>query len=447
MAFYTLPPGKLIVTDDPSAVIETCLGSCVGIAMYDRRAVIGGMVHIMLPAGSEDKEKISPARYARSGIPLLLDKMIKLGASKDNVVAEIAGGAFMLNNKKLSVKLNIGRRNSDMTRQILGVLKIPIVKQDIGGYLRRVFKLEPAAGRTYIRTGEEKGKNALISKRDIEIELETLKNRTDMLKPIPETARKIISRIEYSGSSLSDLEKYISQDQAITANILKMCNSADYGFPGWISSIKKAASLLDTKTFKKIVKDASLCNLYNDEIGAYSVEKGELLNHSLCCAMVAKLISHEKKIKNPDTVFTAGLLHDIGKVILDQYDFEKFNLIMDRVLNMNMTFLDAENKILGYNHAQAGGIIARKWNLPKVLIEAISFHHQPQEAKENPEVVSVVHIADNICSMIGYDCEAYGLTGNGNIDQFAVSSINLHSDDVDMIIEKLPEIMKKCLED
>ncbi|MDI6688459.1 MAG: HDOD domain-containing protein [Desulfobacterales bacterium] len=158
--------------------------------------------------------------------------------------------------------------------------------------------------------------------------------------------------------------------------------------------------------------------------------------------MVAELISQEKKIKNPDTVFTAGLLHDMGKVILDQYNFEKFNLIMDRVLNMAMPFLDAENKILGYNHAQVGGIIARKWDLPEVLIEAISFHHRPQEAKENPDVVSVVHIADNICSMIGYDCEADSLAGN--VDQFAVSSINLHSDDVDMIVEKLPEIMKKC---
>ena len=166
-----------------------------------------------------------------------------------------------------------------------------------------------------------------------------------------------------------------------------------------------------------------------------------MLNHSLCCAMVAKLICQEKKIKKPDTVFTAGLLHDIGKVILDQYAFEKFNLIMDRVLNENALFLDAENEIFGYNHAQIGGMIARKWNLPEVLIEAISFHHRPQEAKENPEVVSVVHIADNICSMIGYGCGADAM--NNYIHQFAISNINLRSNDVDMIIKKLAVIMKK----
>ena len=445
MAFYTVSPGKLIATDDPSAVIETYLGSCVGVAMYDREAVIGGLVHVMLPAGSKDKEKTNPARYARSGIPLLLDKMIKLGASKANIVAEIAGGSFMLTDRKLSVELNIGRRNSDMTRQILSILGIPITRQHIGGHVRRAFRLEPAAGKTYVETGKEKREHALSSKPDKKIKLEDLKNRIDMLKPIPETARRIISRMEYSGYSLSDLEKYISQDQAITANILKMCNSALYGFPGRISSIKKAAALLETKPLEKIVMAASLCNLYKDKIGAYSVGKGEMLNHSLCCAMVAELISQEKKIKNPDTIFTAGLLHDIGKVILDQYAFEKFNLIMDRVLNENALFLDAENEILGYNHAQIGGIIARKWNLPEVLIEAISFHHQSQKAKENPEVVSVVHIADNICSMIGYGCGADAM--DNHIHQFAISSINLHSDDVDMIIKKLAGIMKKGLED
>ncbi|HUV49547.1 MAG TPA: HDOD domain-containing protein [Anaerolineae bacterium] len=441
MAFYNVSPGKLIATDDPSAVIQTCLGSCVGVAMYDRKAVIGGLVHIILPNGSEDKEKTSPARYARSGIPLLLDKMIKLGASKADIVAEIAGGGFMLGNKKPDMNFNIGGRNSDMARQILGILGIPIKREHIGGNFRRTVRLELAGGMIHVKTGEENKEHALSLKPDKKIELEDLKNRIHMLKPMPETARRIISRIEYSGSRLSDLEKYISQDQAITANILKMCNSAQYGFPGLISSFKQAAAFLDTKTLKKIIMDASLCNLYTDEIGVYSVEKGEVFNHSLCCAMVAKLICRQKKIKDPDTVFTAGLLHDIGKVILDQYDFEKFNLIMDRVLNGAMGFLDAENEILGYNHAQAGGIVARELNLPEVLIEAISFHHQPWETRENPEVVSIVHIADNICSMIGYGCGADDLAGD--IDQFATSSINLSSDDVDRIIENLPEIVEK----
>lgn len=146
-------------------------------------------------------------------------------------------------------------------------------------------------------TGKERKENILILKRGKEIKLKDLKIRIDSLKPAPETARRIISRMEYSGFSPSDLEKYILQDQAITANVLKMCNSAHYGFSRRISSVKKAASLLEAKTLKKIVLSASLCNLYKDGIGAYSVEKGEMLNHSLCCGMVAELISQEKKLK------------------------------------------------------------------------------------------------------------------------------------------------------
>lgn len=95
-----------------------------------------------------------------------------------------------------------------------------------------------------------------------------------------------------------------------------------------------------------------------------------MLSHSLCCAKIAGLISQEKEINNPDVIFTAGLLHDIGKVILDQYFFEKFNLIMDKSINEDMQFIDAENEILGYNHAQVGEIIARNWNLPVLILTA-----------------------------------------------------------------------------
>ena len=130
--------------------------------------------------------------------------------------------------------------------------------------------------------------------------------------------------------------------------------------------------------------------------------------------------------------------HDIGKIILDQYFFDEFNIIMDKVINEDMQFIDAENEILGFNHAQVGGIIAREWNLPEILIESILFHHQPEKAKENPELVSIIHIADCICSMIGQGSSANIMAGR--INRFAISSIKLQRDDVDRIIEKLPKL-------
>jgi len=439
METHVILPGEMEVTDDPSTVLKTCVGSCVAVAMYDHEAGIGGLAHIMLPTGSDKKEKARPALYARSGIPLLLNKMIKSGASKDNIIAGIAGGSLLLTDRKVGVELNIGRRNTDMVQEILSLVGIPLVRQDTGGYFGRVFNLNLEDGLIDIRKVKEKKHKTTKSEKNGEIKLENLTNRIDKLKPVPDIARMIISRIEYSGAGTYDLEKYIIKDQAFTANVLKLCNSPDYGFQKQIHSIRRAGELLNPETFKNIVLDASGFNLYNDTIKGYSLKKGQLLNHSLCCAKVARLISQEKKINNSDVVFTAGLLHDIGKVILDQYFFEKFNLIMDKIINEDMQFLYAENEILGYNHAQVGEIIAREWNLPEILIESISLHHQPEKAKENPEVVSIIHIADCICSMIGYGGGA-SIVAN-RINGFAISCINLQSDDVDSIIEKLPEVL------
>jgi putative nucleotidyltransferase with HDIG domain len=443
MEIHIILPGEIEVTDNPSTVLQTCVGSCVAIAMYDHQTGIGGLAHIMLPKGSDKKEKEGPGIYARSGIPLLLDKMLKSGASKDRIVAAVAGGSLILTDSKLCFELNIGRKNINMVQEILNHVGIAIVIQDTGGYFGRVLKLNLEDGLINIREvkGEVKEKKHKITKsgKSSEIKLEDLKHRIDKLKPVPDIARMIISRIEYSGAGAYDLEKYIIKDQALAANVLKLCNSPDYGFQKQIHSIRRACELLDPETFKNIVLAASGFNLYNDTIKGYALEKGEMLNHSLCCAEVARLISQEKEINSPDVVFTAGLLHDIGKVILEQYFFEKFNFIMDTVINEDIHILDAENEILGYNHAQVGGIMARDWNLPEILAESISFHHQPEKAKENPEVVSIIHIADCICSMVGQGSSANIMADR--IKRFAISCINLQSDDVDSIIEKLPEVL------
>ena len=428
-----------MVTDNPSTILKTCVGSCVAVAMYDNQVRIGGLAHIMLPQASNEKERNKPAIYARSGIPLLLNKMINSGASKDNIIVAIAGGSLLLTDRKLGVELNIGRRNTNMVQESLSLAGIPILRQDTGGYFGRVLELKLSNGLINIRALKEKKQNDTKSEVISDFKLEDLKNRIDKLKPVPEIARMIISRIEYSGACTYDLEKYIIKDPALIANVLKLCNSPDYGFQKQIHSIRRAGELLNPETFKNIVLDACNYNLYNDTIKGYSIEQGEMLNHSFYCAEVARLISQEKKINDPDVIFAAGLLHDIGKVILDQYFFEKFNLIMDKVINENIQFLYAENEVLGYNHAQVGEIIASEWNLPEILIESIAFHHQPEKAKKHPDAVSIVHIANSICSMIGHGAGA-SILGN-RINGFAISCINLQSDDIDKIIEKLPEVL------
>ena len=242
-------------------------------------------------------------------------------------------------------------------------------------------------------------------------------------------------------SSLLDLEKDIVQDQALTANILKACNSAYYGYSSRVPSLKRAFVLMGLEALRRIILSASLMAYYTDEKFGYSTQKGDLMRHSVSCGLIAELIAREKKMPAPDVAFTAGLLHDIGKVVLDQFCFEQFDQISDRVSSRGGTFIDAETEVLGFDHARVGGMVASKWNLPDVLIEAISFHHHPEASRANCELVSAVHLADNISSMFGEGCGLDELSNR--VHQSAISQLGLTKGDVERIVEQLPDVVRQ----
>jgi len=443
MKIWIIPPGQFRVTRDPSIVMETCLGSCIGVCLFDQHNSIGGLIHIILPDARAEKKSAYPARYASSGIPLLLSEMVKAGASTERISAFLVGGAMVILDSRLSVELNIGRKNAAIAKQILASYGIPIVKEDIGGHFGRVVRFRPIQGSIEITSLSKKGGLAPVFHPERKIALKELLEKINRLKPLPEVVRKIIYRIEDYEVSASELEEYILRDQALTANILKAANSPYYGFQGQISNIQRAIVLLGLEELRRIVLSTSLYDIYDTRINGYSLEKGMLMKHSIFCSMVAQLLANLKNSETDvDTVFTAALLHDIGKIVLDQYAFEKFNLIIDMVMNQNIPFIDAENRILGYDHAHVGGLIAEKWQLPEILIEAIQFHHEPNKAKKYPELVSIIHIADIISCMFG---EGLGADGMANrLNQFAISCINLDVNDVEVITHSLPEIARRA---
>jgi len=441
MATCIVPPGEFVVTADSSTILETSLGSCVGVALYDAEAKVGGMLHVLLPAGSVFREKMTPSRFARSGVPLLLSEMVKLGALKERIKGTIAGGALVLTDKVLSVEMNIGRRNSEMVLGIMERERIPVLEKEIGGHAPRLLRIVLATGETNIELVGQRREDQTGCSSDKPIGYPDLKLKIDGLKPLPEIARRILLRVNQAEFNVLDLERDILKDQALTANVLKMCNSAQYGFSRRVSSIRRALGLIGVNGLLEIVLATFSRTLYKHNVPGYSIKKGQLMQHSVSCGLVAELIAQEKKTCDPSLALTAGLLHDIGKVILDQYAFEKFNLIMDKVLNERMGFLDAESEILGFNHAQVGGMVAKEWNLPDELIDAISLHHAPEAYRVDPMVVCTVHLADNICSMFGDPCGADSLSNR--IHQFAITTLNLQKGDVERIIERLPEVVRQ----
>ncbi|MCD6319697.1 MAG: HDOD domain-containing protein [Candidatus Desulfofervidaceae bacterium] len=437
---FFLSPGELYISSEPNAVIETYLGSCIGVALYDPIAQVGGMAHIVLPEGNKDKEANAPAKYARSGIPYLIEEMLKKGATREHLEAKIAGGASIVQD----TGINVGQRNIAKVREVLSQENIPVLEEDVGGNFGRVFRLYIKDGSVEVRfIGQKLREAALATLSPVkeEVTLRLLLQKISQLKPMSKTMQRVLSVIESDPFSIEEIKKEIYQDQALTVNILKICNSPYYGFAQRVANLSQGIVLLGLNTVKRILLSLSFKNILTPSINGYSLKQGEFFKHALGCAFMAELIAKEKQYPEPEIVFTAGLLHDVGKIILDQVAADKFHLVMRKVLKEKMSFLDAEKETLGYTHPQVGEMVAKQWHLPEVLIEAIAYHHTPEQRQEAPAVVAMVHIADAICRLVGIGCGAAGLTNP--IHPQALTLLKLKGPEIDSFIEKVPEIIKQ----
>ena len=137
---------------DPCMLTTLGLGSCVGISLYDRSTKISGMAHVMLPSSKQARDNTNIAKFADTGIVYLLNSMMKIGANRSSIVAKLAGGAQMFAFKEVSDIMRIGDRNVDASKEILSMLKIPVVAEDVRGNYGRTIELYSADGKVQIKT-------------------------------------------------------------------------------------------------------------------------------------------------------------------------------------------------------------------------------------------------------------------------------------------------------
>ncbi|HZJ84162.1 MAG TPA: HDOD domain-containing protein [Syntrophomonadaceae bacterium] len=270
------------------------------------------------------------------------------------------------------------------------------------------------------------------------ISLEQVVAAVDDIPALPHVVIQVMELTEDPNSTAQDINDVLGQDQAMTARVLKLANSAFYGFPRRIATVTDAIVLLGFKTIKSIVMAASVSDILVKEMKGYALEPGELWEHSQSVAMAARHIARKTKYFKLDLAYTAGLLHDIGKVVLNNAMKESYQKVINTVIENNVPFLEAELEILGFSHAEVGAKVAEKWNLPSDLVDAIHYHHNPQDAKENKKLTSLIHIADTICvSMgigIGIDGMLYPISGE------ALTMFDLKEMDIEIIISELIDI-------
>ena len=239
--------------------------------------------------------------------------------------------------------------------------------------------------------------------------LQKLLEKIDDLKPMPAVVNKIMNIVQNPDCDLSDIGDIIHKDPVITANLLKTCNCAYYALPNKLESAHEAVKFLGMdKIIDMVLLKATTENLSKEQKG-YGLNEGELCRHAMASALIAEELSKTVNVKNKHQIFTAALIKDIGKVILDRNIEGSLKKISNLVVRDGLSFQEAEKKIIGIDHAELGAIVAKKWNFSSEMINIIRHHHNPDLTSKEGVATAIVYTADNICMMLGVGVGTDGL--------------------------------------
>lgn len=271
------------------------------------------------------------------------------------------------------------------------------------------------------------------------VKLEHVLKRIHTLPPLPTSAMRVIALTRNPATSASELENVIAQDPALAAGVLRQANSAYYGYARRISSLQEAIVVLGFQATQGLAMASAVAPLLKIQLVGYEIEQDGLWKHSMLTAMAAKTLCKKLKLPYGDVAFTAGLLHDIGKLVIAIYVQEVGAYLIEKVTVAKLSYVELEEKVIGYNHATVGGFLAKGWNLPADLVAAISYHHAPANAQIYEELASVIHVANGLASMLGV---------GGGVDSFlnpiqteALDRLSLKESDLEHIMSDLGEFL------
>jgi len=220
------------------------------------------------------------------------------------------------------------------------------------------------------------------------------------LAPMPVSVAKLARMLANPDVSFNNVARVIEFDEALTANMLKLANSAMMASRTQIKTVKEAVIRLGTSQILKFVVAKHLNNALSQTLKGYELEENELWMHSVASALAAENIGQFLARPIPGLSFTAALVHDIGKLILNRHmNRDLVNQIKEKVESEHITYIEAERAVLGTDHAKVGGEIASNWKFPKELVDAIQYHHEPDPYAN--VIIDTVHIANNVAKLIG----------------------------------------------
>ena len=252
------------------------------------------------------------------------------------------------------------------------------------------------------------------------------------LKPIPAVVTSLLEIVDDPSASMKDITKIIRYDPAITADILRTANSAYFGLKHPAETIQEAAMMLGTDHLVDLVMLKISAQITKGTQKGYDLREGALWKYSVSSALIAKPVADQLDLPNKNNIFTASLLKDIGKTVLDKFVQDAFEKIYNLVINENFSFMEAEKQMIGVDHAELGGMIAKMWKFSPKMVKIIRNHHLTSETMVRDKDIAVVYLSDCICMMMGMGVGADGLAYR--FHQQAMDYIGISAEDTLKII-------------
>lgn len=260
---------------------------------------------------------------------------------------------------------------------------------------------------------------------------------------LPTVLERITSLLRNPKTSAEEIGKAITRDQSLASKVLKLVNSAFYGFPGKISTITHAVVILGFATIKNIVLTASIFETFKKGTQkALGFDMEKFWVHSVACGAASQTLAKHIGSKDREECFIAGLIHDIGKIIFCKYLPKEFGQVIQNVHKKNILIYDSEKELFGTTHQEVGGIIVKNWNLPVNLQYAVLNHHEPLKTKDHATITSIVHCADILIRAL--DLGNGGDTKIPCMDEQVWQTLKLNEKTLIPILEEISEEVEKA---
>ena len=267
--------------------------------------------------------------------------------------------------------------------------------------------------------------------------LEKIVSKSDDMPTLPTVYSRIEEAVDDPDSAFEDIARIVMNDQGLSARLLRLANSAFYGYPSGVSSVAEALTVIGLQQFKNMALSTCIMDVFRG-IPPGLVNMEQFWRKSIGCGLCARVMGLELREANSERFFLGGLLHKIGRLIIYKELPDKALEILEVSKNREVHLHHIETEILGFNHADVGAALLEYWNLPNALQELVGCYLRPVMAKTSVKDVSLIHIADFVTESL-----SLGYTGERYVPEFSEAAWGHSGLNEDRIVDIIDELYKQ----